>query len=80
MNRGFTTRMNELGRKESDALLEFLWRHIETRLEFQCRVRWDPGTLVFWDNRSTQHHPVWDYYPNARYGERVSILGDRPSA
>ena len=47
-------------------------------LEFQCRVRWAPNTLVFWDNRATQHHAVWDYYPFSRYGERVSIVGSRP--
>jgi taurine dioxygenase len=80
VNRGFTTRINELDRKESDALLEFLWGHIETHLEFQCRVCWEPDTLVFWDNRCTQHHAVWDYYPFSRYGERVSIIGARPSA
>jgi len=80
VNRGFTTRIDQLDRRESDALLEFLWDHIERRLEFQCRVRWEPDTLVFWDNRCTQHHAVWDYYPNARYGERVSIVGARPTA
>jgi taurine dioxygenase len=79
VNRGFTTRINELDRKEGDALLEFLWRHIESHLEFQCRVRWEPDTLVFWDNRCTQHHAVWDYYPHSRYGERVSIVGERPA-
>ncbi|MFI4935133.1 MAG: TauD/TfdA dioxygenase family protein [Caulobacterales bacterium] len=79
VNRGFTTRINELDRLESEALLEFLWRHIETHLEFQCRVRWAPNTLVFWDNRCTQHHAVWDYYPFSRYGERVSIVGERPA-
>ena len=37
--------------------------------------------LVFWDNRCTQHHAVWDYYPHTRYGERVSIVGtERPAA
>jgi taurine dioxygenase len=80
VNRGFTTRINELDRKESDALLEFLWRHVETHLEFQCRVHWTANTLVFWDNRCTQHHAVWDYFPHSRYGQRVSIIGERPCA
>ena len=79
VNRGFTTRIAELAKAESDALLEFLWRHIEDHLEFQCRVRWTPDTLVFWDNRCTQHHAVWDYYPHSRYGQRVSIVGARPA-
>ncbi len=80
VNRGFTTRINGLSRSESDAVLEMLWRHVETHLEFQCRVRWTPNTLVFWDNRCTQHHAVWDYYPYSRYGQRVSIVGERPVA
>jgi len=80
VNRGFTTRIVGLARKESDALLEMFWRHIETTLECQCRVKWMPNTLVFWDNRVTQHHAVWDYYPYARYGRRVSIVGARPAA
>jgi taurine dioxygenase len=79
VNRGFTTKINELSRRESDAMLEMLWRHIESRLDFQCRVRWAPNTLVFWDNRCTQHHAVWDYYPHSRYGQRVSIIGERPT-
>jgi taurine dioxygenase len=80
VNRGFTTRINELERKESDAMLELLWRHIEGHVEFQCRVRWKPDTLVFWDNWCTQHHAVWDYYPYSRYGQRVSIVNGRPAA
>ena len=79
VNRGFTTKINELDGRESDSMLELLWRHIESRLDFQCRVHWTPNTLVFWDNRCTQHHAVWDYYPHSRYGERVSIIGEAPS-
>ena len=78
VNRGFTTRINEFSAEESDAFLEMLCRHLESHVEFQCRVRWEPGTLTFWDNRVTQHHSVWDYFPYSRYGERVSIVGERP--
>ncbi len=80
VNRGFTTRIVELQRNESDAILELLMRHVETQPELQCRVRWAPNTLVFWDNRATQHKAVWDYFPHARYGQRVSIVGERPRA
>jgi taurine dioxygenase len=80
VNRGFTTRINELDRTESDAMLEMLWRHIETHLACQCRVKWTPNMLVFWDNWSVQHHAVWDYYPYSRYGQRVSIVNGRPAA
>ena len=36
--------------KESLPLLRFLWDH-QTRPEFTCRFRWEPGSLAFWDNR-----------------------------
>ncbi len=78
VNRGFTTKIHELTRSESDAILEMLWHHIESRLEFQCRVRWRPNSLTFWNSRCAQHHAVWDYYPYSRYGQRVSIVGERP--
>ena len=31
--------------------------------EYQCRFRWRPDSIAFWDNRSTQHYAVSDYYP-----------------
>jgi taurine dioxygenase len=80
VNRGFTTRINELARRESDKMLDLLWDHIDHYVEFQCRVRWTPNMLVFWDNWSAQHHAVWDYYPYSRYGQRISIVNGRPGA
>ncbi len=80
VNRGFTSHIRQLARFESNALLEMLYRHIETQPALTCRVRWTPNTLVFWDNRCTQHHAIWDYYPQDRSGYRVSIVGERPAA
>jgi len=81
VNSGFTSHIKGLSRKESRALLAMLYHHIEATPKLHCRVRWEPGTLTFWDNRCTQHHAVWDYYPQTRHGERVSILGEhRPAA
>ena len=77
VNRGFTTRIVQLRKPESDAVLEMLYRHVETP-EFQCRFTWKPGSIAFWDNRCAQHHALWDYYPNRRHGHRVTIKGDRP--
>lgn len=73
VNRSFTERIEELKPAESQAILELLWHHAESNPRFHCRVKWAPDTLVFWDNRCTWHHAVWDYYPNTRYVERVSI-------
>ncbi len=77
VNRIFTRRILQLEKHESDAVLEMLFRHIETP-EFHCRFRWQPGSVAFWDNRCVQHHALWDYYPQRRRGLRVTIKGERP--
>ena len=77
VNRGFTTRIPQLKKSESDALLEMLWRHIETP-ELQCRFKWRPNSIAFWDNRCAQHHALFDYHPHRRYGHRVTVCGDKP--
>ena len=81
VNSGFTSRIRGLSARESDALLQFLFRHIDSTPKLTARVSWSPNTLVLWDNRCTQHHSVWDYYPSSRYGERVSVIAnERPLA
>ena len=77
VNRVFTTHIAQLKRHESDGLLQVLYRHIETP-EFHCRFKWQPGSVAFWDNRVTQHHALWDYFPQRRSGHRVTLAGDRP--
>ena len=80
VNASFTERILGLEGSESECLLGFLTDKIANAVEFQCRVRWSPDTLVIWDNRMTQHKAVWDYYPESRYGERVSVCSQqRPS-
>ena len=74
VNEAFTSHIVQLTRSESTAVLEHLYRHIERQLAFQVRVHWEPGTLLFWDNWATQHPAVWDYFPQERWGERVSVL------
>ena len=37
-----------------------------TQPEFSCRVRWDPGQLLLWDNRFTLHYPVNDFVSQSR--------------
>jgi len=80
VNRGFTSHIVQLNRNEGAALLEMLYRSIEATPALTCRITWSANTLVMWDNRCTQHHALWDYYPLERHGYRVSVLGERPSA
>jgi len=78
VNSGFTARIQDVTRSESDALLAMLFDHIIQGLNFQIRVRWEPNTVVFWDNRVVQHHAAWDYYPQVRHGYRATSIGEIP--
>jgi taurine dioxygenase len=77
VNSFYTTKINGLSKTESAKLLEFLFRHIETP-EFQCRFRWRPYSVAFWDNRCTQHRAIWDYFPQKRSGFRIQVEGRAP--
>ncbi len=77
VNSLFTTRIEELCAAESEALLQFLFQHVRTD-EYTCRFHWRPHSIAIWDNRSTQHKPVNDYFPAHRRMERITIDGDRP--
>ena len=46
--------------------------------EYQVRWSWQPGDIVVWDNRSTQHYACNDYFPAPRKMERAGIVGDVP--
>jgi taurine dioxygenase len=59
VNPGFTKRIKGLTPKESDAILQFLYRHMTTP-EYVVRYRWEEGDLGFWDNRTTMHYDVYD--------------------
>jgi taurine dioxygenase len=65
--------------RESQALLELLWEHV-VRPEFTVRFKWEPGSVAFWDNRSTCHLAPRDIFDSDfdRQFYRVTLLGDIP--
>ena len=77
VNALFTTKIIGLPPKESSAILDFLFDHSITA-EYTCRFNWEPNSIAIWDNRSTQHKPINDYFPAHRLLERVAIDGDKP--
>ena len=78
VNRIFTSHVVGLDESDSEDLLDHLFSTAEVP-EYQFRLRWEPGTVAMWDNRSTQHYASSDYWPNPRVMERAAIIGDRPS-
>ena len=81
VNQAFTSHISGLRKSESEAILSMLYAHINSTPRLWCRVEWEPNTLTIWDNRCTQHHAVWDYFPHSRYGERISVVdGKRPQS
>ena len=79
VNRLFVDRIAGRARSESIGTLDRLARQADCP-EYQCRFRWEPGSVAFWDNRSVQHYANSDYWPNVRIMERASIVGGRPAA
>jgi taurine dioxygenase len=77
VNSFFTESIVGVDDEESDWLIDRLAQQA-MHAEWQVRLRWEPGTVAFWDNRATQHYAVSDYFPQRRVMERVAIKGDRP--
>ena len=77
VNEVYTIGLEGMTTRESAPLLRFLFDHT-TQVSFQCRVRWEPGTLTIWDNRVVQHFAIDDYAGNRREMLRITLAGEQP--
>ena len=77
VNSAFTHSIKGMKPAESDAVLGFLYRHLETP-DFTCRFRWRKNSMAMWDNRCTQHRVLADNLAAYRRMERITIMGDKP--
>ena len=77
VHQGFTRRIMDFSKPESDSILKFLFDH-STRYEFTVRYHWTQGDIAFADNRVTQHAVVGDIGRAARVINRVTIKGEKP--
>jgi alpha-ketoglutarate-dependent sulfate ester dioxygenase len=68
-----------LAPQESLKIQEMLWEHA-VRPEFTVRFKWEPGSVAFWDNRSTAHLAPRDIFDVdfERQFYRVTLVGDVP--
>lgn len=77
VNASFTSRIDDMDEEDGEVLLLHLLDQFKTP-EYQVRFSWTPNAIAIWDNRSTQHYPVADYWPAVRRMERVTIAGCAP--
>ncbi|MDZ7675433.1 MAG: TauD/TfdA family dioxygenase [Acidimicrobiales bacterium] len=77
VNVAHTVRFASMTEAESTPILQYLYEQ-QVRPEHTVRVRWDEGTLVFWDNRCALHYPVNDYHGHRRVMHRITFAGDEP--
>jgi taurine dioxygenase len=79
VNPGFTSHIVDVTARESKAILDLLYSEI-TRPEYTVRLRWEPGTVAFWDNRATAHLAPRDieHLDVKRTLHRITLIGDRP--
>lgn len=76
-NRAYTVGLADMHPAESAPILDFLHAHA-TQPVFTCRLRWAPGTLAIWDDRTTQHYALGDYHGFRRELIRATVAGGAP--
>ncbi len=72
-----TIRFDGFIEEESKPLIDWLNDHC-TQPEFSCRVRWKPGQLTVWDNRTTLHNAINDYPNERRQMRRLTVGPELP--
>lgn len=75
VNPAFTLHFDGWTRAESMPLLTYLYE-VAMQEDFQCRLRWQPGSIAVWDNRSTWHFAQNDYHGHRRVMHRITISGE----
>ncbi|KAG2206550.1 hypothetical protein INT47_008567 [Mucor saturninus] len=76
---GFTKSIVGLSTRESKLLLDHLYEHVSGGHNFQVRFKWEEDSVAIWDNRSTFHTAIFDYFSvGRRHGWRVTPTAERP--
>jgi taurine dioxygenase len=76
-NPGYAVRINELPQKESDEMLEFLFRH-QLQPKYIHTSAWEEGDVLVWEDVGTIHNAVADYGPHEhRLVKRCQVMANR---
>jgi taurine dioxygenase len=79
-NPGYAMHIDGMDKKESDDLLEYLFKHQENPKFFYAH-KWAEGDVLMWDNIGTVHNAVPDYGPDEpRYMRRVQVMATKDYA
>ena len=83
VNSMYTKRILDLDENESLDILNEIFLHQE-RLDFTCRFKWTENAVAIWDNRSTLHQGLTDFFPGRGLGhervmDRIAVEGDHPN-
>ena len=74
VNPAFTLRIDGYDKAASDQLLETLYLAAIDPAHV-TQFSWEPGSVAFWDNRSTWHWALNDYHGQRRVMHRITIEG-----
>ena len=72
VNADFTRAILGIDRHEARGMLNFLLDWLK-KPEFMVHHQWEAGGIAVWDNRSTQHYALADYWPHQRVNQRVTF-------
>jgi taurine dioxygenase len=73
-NEGYAVRIEGMAPAESDAMLDFLFRH-QAQEKYLYSHKWTPGDVLMWDNIATTHNAVADYGPDEpRFILRAQVM------
>jgi taurine dioxygenase len=76
-NPGYTMHVDGMPASESDALLDYLFKH-QLQEKFQYRHQWQESDVLMWDNLGTVHNAVADYLPHEhRFIKRCQVMATR---
>ena len=71
-NVGYAIRIDGMDPAESDAMLDYLFRHQEQE-KYLYTHHWTEGDVLLWDNIGTMHNALADYGDIPRYMRRVQV-------
>lgn len=79
VNSGFTRSIVGLKNEESATVLKFLFDLIGNSHDLHARIKWEPNTVVIWDNRLTNHTAIFDWETSEpRLAFRITPQAERP--